>query len=166
MKFKHIIYLAIAVIINSSNYLLGHCQVPCGIYDDAARMVILKEHVVTIEKAIDQINQLSMSEANAQNMNQSVRWVNTKEEHATLIQSTITNYFLAQRIKHKKKNEDGRQMYVDQTLILQQIIVAAMKCKQNVDQSNPKKVKQLLNQFINLYFDDHGREHLRSLEKG
>ena len=41
-----------------------------------------------------------------------------------------------------------------------------MKCKQNVDQSNPAKVKQLLNQFIDLYFDDHGKEHLRSLEKG
>ena len=29
-----------------------------------------------------------------------------------------------------------------------------------------KKVKKLLDQFINLYFDDHGKEHLRALEKG
>jgi len=115
---------------------------------------------------MNQINELSKSESNAQNMNQSIRWINTKEEHATLIQSTITNYFLAQRIKPKNINEDGRQLYVDQTLTLHQIIVAAMKCKQNVDQSNPAKVKQLLNQFINLYFDDHGKKHLRSLEKG
>jgi len=64
------------------------------------------------------------------------------------------------------KNEDGRQLYVDQILVLQQIIVVAMKCKQNIDQSKPKKVKQLLDQFINLYFDDHGKEHLRALEKG
>ena len=99
-------------------------------------------------------------------MNQLIRWINTKEEHATLIQSTIADYFLAQRIKPKKKNEDGRQLYVDQTLVLQQIIVATMKCKQNVDQSKPEKVKQLLDQFINLYFDDHGKEHLRDLEKG
>ncbi len=166
MKFKHIIYITTAVTVISSNYLLGHCQVPCGIYDDAARIILLKEHVVTIEKAMNQINELSKSESNAQNMNQSIRWINTKEEHATLIQSTITNYFLAQRIKPKNINEDGRQLYVDQTLMLHQIIVAAMKCKQNVDQSNPEKVKQLLNQFINLYFDDHGKKHLRSLEKG
>ena len=166
MKIKHIICLAIAITINSSNYLFGHCQVPCGIYDDATRIIILKEHVFTIEKAMDQINQLSKSESNAQNMNQLIRWINTKEEHATLIQSTITNYFLAQRIKSKKINENGRQLYVDQTLILQQIIVAAMKCKQTVDQSNSKKVKRLLNQFIDLYFDEHGKEHLRSLEKG
>jgi len=166
MKFKHIVYLAAVVIINSSNYLFGHCQVPCGIYDDSARIVLLKEHVTTIEKAMNQIEQLSESDSNAQNMNQLIRWVNTKEEHATLIQSTIADYFLAQRIKPKMKNEDGRQLYVDQILVLQQIIVAAMKCKQNVDQSKPEKVKQLLDQFINLYFDDHGKEHLRALEKG
>ena len=55
-------------------------------------------------------------------------------------------------------------MYVDQTLVLQQIIVATMKCKQNVDNSRPKEVNKLLNQFVNLYFDDHGKEHLRNLE--
>ena len=164
MKFKYIIYLAVIVIINSSNNLFGHCQVPCGIYDDAVRIVLLKEHVATIEKAMNQIEQLSQSKRNAQNMNQLTRWVNTKEEHATLIQSMVADYFLAQRIKPKKKNEDGRQLYVDQTLVLQQIIVATMKCKQNVDNSRPKEVNKLLNQFVNLYFDDHGKEHLRNLE--
>ena len=166
MKFKYIIYLAVIVIINSSNYLFGHCQVPCGIYDDAVRIVLLKEHVATIEKAMNQIEQLSQSERNAQNMNQLTRWVNTKEEHATLIQSMVADYFLAQRIKPKKKNEDGRQLYVDQTLVLQQIIVATMKCKQSVDMTKPQQVIQLLNQFIDLYFDEHGKEHIRSMEKG
>ena len=103
-----------------------HCQVPCGIYDDAVRIVLLKEHVATIEKAMNQIEQLSQSKRNAQNMNQLTRWVNTKEEHATLIQSMVADYFLAQRIKPKKKNEDGRQLCVNQTLVLQQIIVATM----------------------------------------
>ena len=65
MKFKYIIYLAVIVIINSSNNLFGHCQVPCGIYDDAVRIVLLKEHVATIEKAMNQIEQLSQSERNA-----------------------------------------------------------------------------------------------------
>ena len=146
--------------------LFAHCQVPCGIYDDAARIIHLKEHVSTIEKAMKQIKQLSESESGSQNMNQLVRWVNTKEEHATLIQSTIADYFLAQRIKPKKKNEDGRQLYVDQTLVLQQIIFSTMKCKQSVDKSKPQKVIQLLNQFIDLYFDDHGKEHIRSMKKG
>ena len=166
MKIKKTILLAIIIIFNTSNYLFAHCQVPCGIYDDAARIIHLKEHVSTIEKAMNQIKQLSESESGSQNMNQLVRWVNTKEDHAALIQSTIADYFLAQRIKPKKKNEDGRQLYVDQTLVLQQIIVATMKCKQTVDMTKPQQVIQLLNQFIDLYFDDHGKGHIRSMEKG
>ena len=166
MKIKKTILLAIIIIFNTSNNLFAHCQVPCGIYDDAARIIHLKEHVFTIEKAMNQIKQLSESESDSQNMNQLVRWVNTKEDHAALIQSTIAVYFLAQIIKPKKKNEDGRQLYVDQTLVLQQIIVATMKCKQTVDITKPQQVIQLLNQFIDLYFDDHGKEHIRSMEKG
>ena len=166
MKIKNIILLATIIIFNSSNYLFAHCQVPCGIYDDAARIVHLKEHVVTIEKAMDQIDELTGDQSSSQSMNQLIRWVNTKEEHAALIQSTIADYFLAQRIKPKKKNEDGRQLYVDQTLVLQQIIFTTMKCKQSVDKSKPQKVIQLINQFIDLYFDDHGKEHIRSMKKG
>ena len=166
MKIKNIILLATIIIFNSSNYLFAHCQVPCGIYDDAARIVHLKEHVATIEKAMDQIDELTGDQSSSQSMNQLIRWVNTKEEHAALIQSTIADYFLAQRIKPKKKNEDGRQLYVDQTLVLQQIIVATMKCKQTVDITKPQQVIQLLNQFIDLYFDDHGKEHIRSMKKG
>ena len=166
MKIKFIFFLTTVIIFNTTSYLLAHCQVPCGIYDDALRIVQLKEHVRTIEKAMNQIDQLSSSESSSQDMNQLIRWVNTKEEHAKFIQSSISDYFLAQRIKPKKKNEDGRQSYVDQTLILQQIIVATMKCKQTVDKSNSKKVIQLLNQFVDLYFDDHGKEHLRSLSEG
>ena len=89
MKIKKTILLAIIIIFNTSNNLFAHCQVPCGIYDDAARIIHLKEHVSTIEKAMNQIKQLSESESDSQNMNQLVRWVNTKEDHAALIQSTI-----------------------------------------------------------------------------
>ena len=116
-----------------------HCQVPCGIYDDAARILEIREDVVTIRKSMLQITTLSNLNNDSQNMNQMIRWVNTKEDHAALIQSTIADYFLAQRIKPKKKNEDGRQLYVDQTLVLQQIIVATMKCKQTVDITSLKQ---------------------------
>ena len=142
------------------------CQVPCGIYDDAIRIIQIREHVTTIEKAMNQIDQLTNDESSAQNMNQLVRWVNTKEEHATFIQSIIADYFLAQRIKPKKNNEPGRQQYVDQTLLLQQIIVAAMKSKQTIDKSEPGLVSILLNQFVELYFDEHGKNHLNTVQKG
>ena len=114
----------------------------------------------------NKIEQLTSDESSAQNMNQLVRWINTKEEHATFIQSIIADYFLAQRIKHKKNNEPGRQQYVDQTLLLQQIIVAAMKSKQSIDKSGPESVSILLNQFVELYFDEHGKNHLNTLQKG
>ena len=115
---------------------------------------------------MNQIDQLTNDETSAQNMNQLVRWINTKEEHATFIQSIIADYFLAQRIKPKQNNEPGRQQYVDQTLLLQQIIVAAMKSKQTMDKSEPGLVSILLNQFVELYFDEHGKNHLNTIQKG
>ena len=165
MKIRNIIAISIIFTAFGLNNIHAHCQVPCGIYDDAVRIIQIREHVTTIEKAMKQIDQLTSDESSVQNMNQLVRWINTKEEHATFIQSIIADYFLAQRIKPKKNNEDGRQKYVDQTLLLQQIIVAAMKSKQTVDKSEPGLVSTLLNQFVELYFNEHGKEHLNAMQK-
>ena len=166
MKIRNIIAIPTIVTAFGLNIITAHCQVPCGIYDDAVRIIQIREHVTTIEKAMNQIDQLTNDESSAQNMNQLIRCINTKEEHATFIQSIIADYFLAQRIKHKKNNEPGRQQYVDQTLLLQQIIVAAMKSKQSIDKSGPESVSILLNQFVELYFDEHGKNHLNTLQKG
>ena len=166
MQNRNIIAIPIIIAVFGLNSVHAHCQVPCGIYDDAVRIMQIREHVTTIEKAMVQIDQLTSDESSAQNMNQLVRWINTKEEHATFIQSVMTDYFLAQRIKPKQKNEAGRQQYVDQTLLLQQIIVAGMKCKQTVDKSKPELVSILLNQFVELYFNEHGKEHLNAMQKG
>ena len=165
MKSRNIIAISTIIAVFCLNNIHAHCQVPCGIYDDAVRIIQIREHVTTIEKSMKQINQLTSEESNAQNMNQLVRWINTKEEHATFIQSIIADYFLAQRMKPKQNNEAGRQQYVDQTLLLQQIIVAAMKSKQTVDKSKPELVSTLLNQFVELYFNVHGKEHLNAMQK-
>ena len=166
MKIRNIIAIAIIIAAFGFNNVHAHCQVPCGIYDDAVRIIQIREHVTTIEKAMKQIDQLTSDESSAQNMNQLVRWINTKEEHATFIQSIISDYFLAQRIKPKQNNEAGRQQYIDQTLLLQQIIVSAMKSKQTVDKSEPELVSTLINQFVQLYFNEHGKEHLNAMQKG
>jgi nickel superoxide dismutase len=166
MKIRNIIAISIIIVAFGLNNLHAHCQVPCGIYDDAVRIIQIREHVTTIEKAMKQIDQLTSDESSAQNMNQLVRWINTKEEHATFIQSIISDYFLAQRIKPKQNNEAGRQQYIDQTLLLQQIIVSAMKSKQTVDKSEPELVSTLINQFVQLYFNEHGKEHLNAMQKG
>ena len=58
----------------------SHCQIPCGIYDDPARLAAIAENITTVEKAMKSIEELSAQPK--PNMNQIVRWVNTKDEHA------------------------------------------------------------------------------------
>ncbi len=145
------------------NYLFPHCQVPCGIYDDAARIVIIHEDIQTIRKSITKINELSDGETSAQSMNQLVRWVNTKEEHAQHIQDIILNYFLAQRIKPKEKGETEFENYVSLTTTCQKIIFHAMKSKQNTDLSQLDPLKRQMNTLTDIYFDDHGKQHLKDL---
>ena len=53
---------------------------------------------------------------------------------------------------------------VNQTLLLQQLIVAAMKCKQNVEQSKCDAASDLVTEFSVSYFDEHGMEHLKEIK--
>ena len=53
---------------------------PCGIFDDPARVEALKEDASTVRKAMVQINELGTATPLA--LNQSVRWVTSKEQHA------------------------------------------------------------------------------------
>ena len=144
--------------------IYGHCQVPCGIYDDAVRIVQIEEDITTIRKAMNKINDLA-GNSDAQSLNQISRWVNTKEDHAQNAQETILNYFLAQRVKMKEKGNKDRQKYVDQTVTLHQLIVKLMKCKQTVDQRSCSDAYELLDKFTNLYFEQHGIDHLKKLRK-
>ena len=95
--------------------------------------------------------------------NQQVRWINTKEEHATLIQRIVSDYFLTQRVKFKIENDSARTTYVQHTTTLHQMLVAAMKCKQSVDNHNADRLSELTKTFAELYFDEHGLEHLEEL---
>ena len=47
---------AVALFVTAPRVLDAHCQVPCGIYDDPARIAELREDATTIEKAIAGIN--------------------------------------------------------------------------------------------------------------
>ncbi len=149
----------------SINLIFPHCQVPCGIYDDASRIVRIHEDIQTIRKSINKINEISIEKSSAQNTNQLIRWVNTKEEHAQHIQDLILNYFLAQRIKPKDEGEKGYNKYVSLTTMCQKIIFYAMKSKQNTDVSPLELLKKNLLLFTDNYFDDHGKKHLKELLK-
>ena len=151
------IYTLLIPFLTIQSIAVAHCQIPCGIYDDALRIVQIKEDFKTIRKAMDQINQLSIK-TNPLSSNQLNRWVMTKEQHAGNIQKIVVEYFLTQRVK-----ADQSQKYIDQTTTLHQVLVAAMKCKQTIDDSNVTHGVELVNTFVEYYFDDHGIEHLEKL---
>ena len=142
-------------------FLFAHCQVPCGIYNDAARIVQLQEDFATIQKAMNKIKNLSLKK-DATSMNQMTRWIMTKEDHASKIQKVVSEYFLTQRIKAKAEGSEI-DTYVKQTTTLHQILVSAMKCKQTVDAGHVDDGLHQIKTFIDLYFDTHGKEHIKQL---
>ena len=152
-------FLKISIIINLFHIsLFAHCQIPCGIYSDAMQIIQIQEDLSTIEKAMEMINSLS-EKSDPQTLNQIVRWINKKEEHAQNIQNITSEYFLTQRIKTNTDN------YNKKIVILHELLVSAMKCKQTVEITNVTNAKTLLESFSKLYFDEHGIKHLKNLEK-
>merc|ERR1711975_34371 len=113
----------------------GHCQVPCGIFDDPKLVAEVKEACATIRKAMVQINELSAT-MTAQNINQMTRWVNTKEEHCSKIIELIGTYCLCQRVKPVGAPgcpfaSEGD--FMDALKAHHSVMTNAMKAKQTVD---------------------------------
>ena len=125
------------IVINSA---FSHCQIPCGIYDDQARINLMKEHVQTIEKSINELNK-------KQNHNQSVRWVINKENHAAELTDIITYYFMAQRIKPDTDN------YNQQISLLHKLLINSMKAKQKIDTNISQEMFLQIIEFEDLYFN-------------
>ena len=108
----------------STGHALAHCQIPCGIYDDHARVVSMLEDVATIHKSVDLIAELA-GKTDPQSQNQLVRWVMNKEQHAQNIIDSIGDYFLTQRVKASQED------YAERLQKHHAVIVAAMRAKQN-----------------------------------
>ncbi len=123
----------------------SHCQMPCGIYDDPARLAAIAENTTTVEKAMKSIEELSAQPK--PNMNQLVRWVNVKDEHAEDTAQIITYYFMAQRIKPVDKSDAGYEKYIKQLTLLHEMLVYSMKTKQTTDLTNVEKLRSLLKEF-------------------
>ena len=146
---KAAIYTTIAVLfIAITSTVNAHCQVPCGIYSDDTVLIDLQTHQKTIAKAMNQINELSKDAA--KNANQISRWVTNKEEHATKIQDTMTQYFLAQRVK-LAESESNKDTYLNKLSLIHQIIVHAMKCKQTTDPVNAQGLHDAIAAFTKVY---------------
>jgi nickel superoxide dismutase len=125
----------------------AHCQIPCGIYDDYARVQAMLEDSATVTKAVVQINDLA-SKTDPQSLNQVVRWIVNKEQHAQKVINTISDYFLTQRVKPDQ--EDYRERLAKHHAV----IVAAMKAKQNADAEHAQALKLSI-EALAPYYPEH-----------
>ena len=152
-------FLALVWIAISSGYALAHCEVPCGIYADQRRFEHMLEDQQTIAKAIAQIDDLA-GKTDPQSVNQVVRWINTKETHATNTQHTIAQYFMTQRIK-PGTDAASKAAYEKKLTAAHAVMVAAMKCKQSTDSATAGALRKSILDFYRAYegkephFDDH-----------
>jgi len=109
----------------------GHCQIPCGIYDDEARIQEMLEDTQTIEKAMVQITELA-AKPDAQSLNQATRWITNKEAHASNIITIVAEYFLTQKVADVAEGDEGYDEYLTKLAAHHAVMRAAMKAKQNV----------------------------------
>ncbi len=136
--------LVVVFCLGSWSQALAHCEIPCGIYDDTMRVSMLKEHLVTIEKSMETIKALE-KEKNT-NMNQLVRWIMNKEDHANQFQEIVSQYFMTQRVTPDSKH------YTQKVEVLHQMLVLAMRCKQTTDTGHVQTLRELISEFEKLYF--------------
>ena len=126
---------------------VAHCQIPCGIYDDYARVKSMMEDALTVEKSIRMMAELA-GKADAQSQNQMVRWVMNKEKHSQNIIAQISDYFLTQRVKSDQKD------YEERLKKHHAVIVAAMKAKQNTGMEYAKALNNSI-KVLKSYYPEH-----------
>ena len=131
----------------------AHCEIPCGIYNDALRIEMILEDCQTIEKSMGEI--AALSTGGDKMNNQLVRWVSNKEVHANKVQDIVTQYFLTQRIKPG----DDATAYQHKLTLLHGMLVEAMKCKQTINTTHVQNLRQLVESFKSAYFGPAEKEH-------
>lgn len=150
-----IFYLTLIVTFSvfSTSSLNGHCQVPCGIFDDEVKFSELKQNVETIAKAGKLIREISAQKSlSAKDKQQLIRWTIQKESHAQKIVDTAADYFLAQRIKTDAEHYD------DKMKLLHHIIIYSMKSKQSVEYETYEALDKKIAAFEELYLH-HNQAH-------
>merc|ERR1712151_1453410 len=85
------------------------------------------EDAATIRKAVVQSADLHKA-GTLQDTHQMIRWITTKEEHATKIMETVGTYFLAQKVEKDLLTEEE---YLKVLALHHAVMVAAMKAKQS-----------------------------------
>ena len=84
--------------------------------------------------------------------NQMVRWITTKEEHASKIITKISEYCLCQRVK--KEIFESEKDYMDALKAHHSVMQAAMKCKQNVGLEVVEALEKAVDEFSKMYIKE------------
>ena len=80
-----------------------------------------------------------------------MRWVNTKEAHASAIIELVANYMLAQRVKRELfANEHD---YHDALEFHHKVMQLAMKCNQTVDPKAAAALAAEVGELVSLVFE-------------
>jgi nickel superoxide dismutase len=146
----------LALVGGTASTALAHCQIPCGIYNDPLRFTMMEEEVTTIEKSMNQIEELSKEPH--PNWNQIVRWVDNKEAHADALTEIVTFYFMAQRVKPADPNDAAASAkYVREITLLHQMMVEAMKAKQTTDLEHCQALRSLISRFRASYLGEQAQ---------
>ncbi|MEW6238949.1 MAG: superoxide dismutase [Ni] [Candidatus Omnitrophota bacterium] len=153
-----VVFLSLIVCTVFSVKTFSHCQIPCGIYDDDMRIAMLKEDILTLEKSMKSIEELSKDPA--KNANQLIRWVQNKDAHAEKIDEIVTQYFMTQRIKPAEESDaKAYAEYTKKLVLLHNILIASLKSKQTTDLANVEKLNSLVDQFAAAYFGPDHKPH-------
>ena len=135
----------------------GHCQVPCGIFDDPKLVAEVKEACATIRKAMAQVTDLCAklkSDADPLTFNQMTRWVNTKEEHCAKIIDLMSTYCLCQRVKPVGAPGSpftSESDFMDALKAHHAAMQAAMKAKQSSDPSAAATLATAIDDVSKMY---------------
>ncbi|NIP85477.1 MAG: hypothetical protein GTO03_07905 [Planctomycetales bacterium] len=149
MRQHHLVLATWAsLVILPAGSAFAHCEVPCGVYDDQQRFDQMLEDQTTIAKAMTNIDELA-GHSDAQSKNQLVRWIDTKEAHATSTQHIIAQYFMTQRIK--SSDPGGVASYTKKLTAAHAVLVAAMKCKQSSDVATAAALRSAILDFYRAY---------------
>lgn len=137
----------------------GHCQVPCGIFDDPAIVAEIKSHATTVRKTMVQGNELQPKVvSDILSMNQLVCWINTKEDHCCKIITTVLEYCLCQRVKKEIFSSDAE--YVEALKAHHAVMQNAMKAKQSMDTAACDALDKAIDFFAKMYMPNTPRTSL------
>jgi len=142
---------ALLALLFSASTAAAHCQIPCGIYDDSHMVDQMMLDATTIKKSVTEIQKLS-GKSDPQSVNQVVRWVGNKEDHANNTIEIIANYFLTQRVKPTQAD------YQERLVKHHAVMVAAMKAKQNAGMEQAEALEGAV-AALRAYYPKHDHSH-------